>query len=185
MTIVLQEQEVTQALVFVNEQISFHERRAEKYADNERRRKMHLDTAAKFSALAKTITDLRAAAQQGQPVPKPVSGQQLSLCLEDVQGLPPELLAELSISTSDWQEFDIITLINDAGGILTLDKILISLFKKTGEIHKRTVVNNRINRMMGKGLLFGVPNRKGVYSTAELSDEQSEKLNNNPGGSAT
>ena len=181
MSIVQQDQEVTLALVFINEQIAFHEKRAAKMPERDFRHQMHVDTAEKFKHLAKVVADLQSASQEKRRASKPPSGQQLLLSLEDVSGLPEELLAELSISTSDWQEFDIITLVEAAGGIQTLDKIIIGLYKKTGEIHKRTVVNNRINRMMGKGLIFGVPNRKGVYTTKEMSSLEIEALNKTEG----
>ena len=63
-----------------------------------------------------------------------------------------------------------------SGGVLSLDKLLIGLYKKTGEIHKRQALVSRLYRMSQKGVVFGVANKKGFYATRELSDEEIEKL---------
>lgn len=100
----------------------------------------------------------------------------ITLTLEDIEGLPPELMQELSISDADRLEFTIVSIINDAGGILSLDKIIVGLYKKTGEVHKRSTLTSRLYRMIQKSLIYSVPYRKGIYSTQELTDDDVKRL---------
>ena len=104
------------------------------------------------------------------------SPRSLALSPEDIEGLPPELIEELSISDSDMADFAILSAVDEAGGVVSLDKLLILMFKKTGEIHKRAALNSRIYRMVQKGTMFAVPGRKGVYSTRELSEEEASAI---------
>ncbi len=100
----------------------------------------------------------------------------MSLTLEDVEGLPSELMQELSISDSDKLDFAIESIMNEAGGVLSLDKILIGLWKKTGEIHKRGNLTSRLYRMRQKGTIHAVPNKSGYYSTRPLSEQDVRRL---------
>ena len=168
---------ITQDLSFLHEQIAFHEKRAASLKDTEWRAKIHLETADKFRSVISHITDLLSQYQQ-QKAPKSPASAQLSLKLEDIEDLPEDLIKQLSISDSDRVEFAITSLIEEAGGILSLDKILIGLYKRTGEIHKRSITNNRILRMIQRKELFSVPSKKGAYSTRELSPDEVDKIIN-------
>jgi len=168
---------------FVDDQITFQEKMAAKYAKIPYRQKLHLGSRDKFAALKADLEAINKKLDEQSPgATAPAisqqQSQQLALTPEDVQGLPPELLSELSISTSDRAEFDIITLINDAGGLLTLDRILIGLFRKTGEIHKRATMTSRLYRMGQKGLISSVPNRKGLYATSQVTEDQGQASEN-------
>ena len=88
---------------------------------------------------------------------------------DDLAGLPPELLAELSTSTTKAQSDVLVQIINDRGGTATLDQILIDLYKKHGEIGKRVLVQNRLYRLYKRGYLWPMPGRKGVYTTTQPS----------------
>ena len=55
---------------------------------------------------------------------------------EVIEGLPKELMDELSISDADRTEFAIMNIIDENGGIASLDNILIGLYKKTNDILK-------------------------------------------------
>lgn len=96
---------------------------------------------------------------------------------KDLEGLPDELIAQLSISESDREEFELLALIEAAGGTMSLDQILIGLYKKRGEIYERVKLNQRLYRMATKGALYSVPGRKGWYSIYEPSgsNQQDEK----------
>ena len=89
-------------LLFIGEQINFHEKRAEAFEGG--RKKLHLETASKLKALSDELSKLYAAVESGKTKP-PALGHQLSLSLEDIDGLPPELVQELSISNTDRTEF--------------------------------------------------------------------------------
>lgn len=98
----------------------------------------------------------------------------INLLPSDLIDLPPAVIAQLALTESDNYELDLVRLIDSVGGIISLDKLIILLFREKGEIVDRTQLNARLNRMMRKGVLFSYPKRKGVYSTKELSDEKTD-----------
>lgn len=159
---------------FVNGQAEFHEAMAKKFVHDKNRLDKHLTTARQFRSLHAA---LMSAGQGQQSTSAPANGPvQLDLTFEEVEGLPAELVQELSISDGDRTEFVILKIIRELGGIASLDRILVGLYRQTNEIMKRTTLTSRIYRMTQKGLLYSVPNRKGVYSTRELTPEDVEKL---------
>ncbi|MDP1707974.1 MAG: hypothetical protein Q8L89_02765 [Gammaproteobacteria bacterium] len=169
---------IAQDLAVINEQITFHEKRAASTKSNDWRQKLHLQTAEKLRSVSDHIIKLQSDLAEATNCPKPIKiGNQLSLNYAELKGLPDELIQELSIDT-DRTEFTIIELIDEAGGLLSLDKILVGLYKKTGDIHKRTLLNNRLYRMVQRGELFSVSGKKGVYSTRVLSDNEMEEILN-------
>lgn len=155
---------------FVKEQGAFHARQADKYADNPRRKEAHLATAAKFGDLAGVLQEI----ELMDPPQKNVTGERkrLNLTWEEVKDLPEELLAELSVSDADRLEFTIIAIIEDAGGVASLDRIIMEYYKRTGEVLKRPVMNNRLYRMVQKEAIHAVQGKKGVYTLQPLSDEE-------------
>lgn len=163
---------------FVKEQADFHHKMVEKVGAASFRGNLHKGTAQKFLSL---LDDLEIADRQ-LDAPQPVSvtkksGQvQLSLTLPEIQDLPEELIAELSIKDADKTEFAIINAVEESGGIITLDRLLIALYKRTGEIYKRNSLYSTISRMVNKNLLYYVPGKKGVYSNEQLSDEDALSL---------
>ena len=169
---------------FVNEQIAFHQNKAAvfskgsaKYPPNSYRSEAHQKMAQRFAEQAAYIIDLHNQLQAKQhSIGKSIISSKLGLTPEEIDGLPPELLEELSITEADKADFAVIAVIDEAGGVLSLDKILIALYRKTGEVNKRANLNSRVYRLVNKGSLFNVPGRKGVYSTQELTEEDAAKL---------
>ena len=167
---------------FVNQQITFHVSRAKIYGHSEFRKKKHLETAERFESLLEYLkqpetTGIDADTDESAKtiLPKQL---RLSLTPKDIEGLPEELLAELSVSASDKTEFLILSMIEAAGGLLSLDHILVGVFRETAEISKRTAMTNRLYRMVQKGLVYSVPGKKGVYSAQDFSEEEVENLLN-------
>lgn len=159
-------------LAFVNEQVDFHEKMVEKFSPTSFRGALHRGTADKFKALAADLESADKSIDSPQTGRLPAKGQvQLSLTIDDLEGLPDELVKELSLSDADKVEFEIVNSIEDAGGVISLDKLLIALYKRTGEIHKRNSLYSRLGRMASKNLIYYVPGKKGVYSTEQLSAE--------------
>jgi hypothetical protein len=181
MDIVHLNQIVSQDLAILQEQVDFHKKRAAKLdkvatADSKSRAKLHIATAEKLLTVYAHIQVLHTELIN-VPALKPITiNDQLSLSLDEIQDLPPELLAELSVD-ADKTEFAILALLREGGGVLSMDKILIGLFKRTGEIHKRSALNNRLYRMEKNGDLFKVPGKKSAYSIRELTTEELEQLN--------
>ncbi|TWC65285.1 hypothetical protein FBX98_11448 [Burkholderia sp. SJZ115] len=82
------------------------------------------------------------------------------------------MLAELSLNDSDRKDFLIVEIIDDIGGTASLDRILVNLYKRTGEIEKRTKLVSRLYRMVSKDLIYQSPDRKGVYTTSKPNEER-------------
>ncbi|MDF0749911.1 hypothetical protein NLU14_06680 [Marinobacter sp. 71-i] len=163
-------------LDFVKEQIQIQEKLAEKFGNKEYRKNLHLGSAKKFSDLYDDLLTLQKQLD-GSSGSAPLDSPQIELNYEDVEGLPEELLQELSFSESDKLDFKIQKIIDENGGMASLDKIIVALYKETGEIHKRTSMTSKLYRMAQKDAVFSVPGRKGVYSTKPVttSKEPSEQ----------
>ncbi len=158
---------------FVKEQMANQEKLARRYSDDIGRAEFHRKALISFQSL---IDDIDMAQKEIDSRKKPHDSalRQLALTPDDLEGLPQELISELSISDADKLEFAILGVIEEAGGILTLDRILINLYRKTGEIFKRNALTSRIYRMIQKKLIFPVGTRKGIYSTFEVEGEQAD-----------
>lgn len=181
---------VQQDISLLNEQITFHEKRSVAVQNEPWRTKIHQHTANSLRVINTHMLDMLSTIKEQettiQSLQKELDGvqhqpkslktsHQINLTFDDIQDLPDELIKELSINKDDL-DFIISNLIAEAGGILSLDKILVGLYKKTGEIHKRTAINNRLYRMGTRGELFSVPGKKGVYSTEQLTIEQMNQM---------
>lgn len=177
-------QSVPEAVAFVQGQAAFHEQKGQTFADtNPRRSAQHVRFSTQFAELAAFIERQAAFVDKleddlaRRPPPFGLVGPvQLSLRLEDIEGLPEELIRELSITEGDKMDFTIQSLMHDAGGIMSLDQLLIGLYRRTNEIHKRSNLNARLYRMTKKNALFDVPGRKGVYSIRPISEEEAGTL---------
>jgi len=162
-------------IAFVNNQEKFHIERAKIFANNPYKKTKHLETAEKFENLALFINSL-ANEKEPEKEQKKFTQLKLSLSPQDIEDLPEDLIKELSISDADKAEFVILNMIEEAGGIMSLDQIIVGLYKLTNEINKRNAITNRMYRMGNKGLIHAVPNKKGVYSLEPISDEDSSNL---------
>lgn len=163
----------------VNEQLTFHEGRAKAYAD------AHPARAAKHKQTAERLRELLAYLDGLPPreatstahLPNRPAQLRLSLRAEDLDGLPQELLDELSTSGAENKtEATILTLLQEAGGVMSLDQLLVGLFRRAGELHKRPALTNRLYRMAQKGLIFSVPGKKGAYSDTRLTEQDAAEL---------
>jgi hypothetical protein len=171
----------------VNEQIAFHAKQAKLHASDPYRRTKHTKTAERFQKLLVYITALETQVMDLAGILRDDAAKQLdsalssrarqrSLTPEDIKDLPDELIKELSLNAADHTEFAIVSLIDESGGMLSLDRLLIGLYKKTKEIHKRQALIQRLYRMAQKQLVFTVPGKKGVYSTREIDQEEADRL---------
>ena len=82
----------------------------------------------------------------------------------DIEGLPQELIDQLNLNSPEFKDFVLVDVIDSLGGIGSIDKILIELYKKSGEIENRNKLMNRLYRMSAKGLIYSDPTKKGIYS---------------------
>lgn len=172
---------VDRLIEFVKQQEEFQSRMARKYLGTGYREALHRNAVKRFQELlslleglkAESDSDQRQAAISQKP---PASRQRVMLTLDDINGIPAELLAELNLSDTDRQELLIEKIIADAGGVLSLDKILIALYRTTGSVVKRATVLARLYRMANRGLIYTLPSKKGLYSTFEMSKDDVRRL---------
>ena len=156
---------------FVNEQIGFHQQMADQAEreGNDRRLTRHQTIMARYADLLMVLFDYR------ERTRKP-SVKRLALTWEEVHDLPPELLKELSVSDGDKLEFEIIKVMEDMGGVASLDRLLVALYRTTGEVYQRTWLNNRLYRMGQKEMIHSVPGKKGVYSLEPMDKDEASAL---------
>lgn len=155
-------------VAFVKDQVKFHRERSEAFSKNNFRKQKHNETAEKFQSLLDYLESLETNSQ--------IKGDySLVLTPDDLEGLPQELLNELSISDADRAEFKIMEYIREHGGMMSLDQIMVAHYQATGEIVKRSAMTNRLYRMANKGLIDSVPNKKGVYALKNAQKELFEQ----------
>ncbi|MXW19632.1 MAG: hypothetical protein F4Y00_07750 [Bacteroidetes bacterium SB0662_bin_6] len=144
----------------------------EKDTDNEKTTSRYKKRIHRFEKLQKFLEDTQDQQQ------KAVETRVTSLYLQpaELKDLPEELIKELSITESDRLEYDIVNLIEQLGGVASIDRILIGFYNLSGKITKRQEINSRLYRMSKKMLIYSVPGRKGVYSLKPLSREEGKVL---------
>lgn len=100
----------------------------------------------------------------------------LYLIADDLEGLPPELIKELNVSDSDRKDMYLVELIKRCGGKISLDKLLIAIYKDSSEIYERNKLMTRLYRMSQKDLIYTHPVKKGQYSIQpwNLDDHEDE-----------
>jgi hypothetical protein len=162
-------------VAFVKDHGAFHEKRAQEFqTSSPSRAKRHRQTAetlnnmlADFATVGAEFALLKLGIEKtpnSDAAPQQAKSPRLSLTEEDIQGLPGELLNELSLSAGDRTEFAILSIMEESNGISTLDRLLIGLYRKTGEILKRDKLISRLYRMAQKNLVYSVSGKKGVYT---------------------
>lgn len=167
---------IEECLEFVNDQAKFHADRAKQYAGSPRAIK-HSETRAKFLELKEFILSLSSVSDEKEPAAKfPTRQLRLTLSPQEIDGLPDELIEELSISKTDKVEYAILNTLEELGGAASLDQLIVYIFRETGEIQKRTTLTNRLYRMAGKAVVHSVPDKKGVYSLQPLQPGQLDEM---------
>jgi hypothetical protein len=162
-----------ESVEFVKRQLTFHQRRADK-AHAEGQPSAHHGLARDFGVLLSFLTsplaaDIEAAALANGDVPDDLSflvdsPTQVSPAL--LKGLPPELVEQLQISDTERFQWQVVDLINRTPDrIISIEVLLIALFKATGKVHERLDLSNRMYRMARKGMVYSVPGKKGWYTT--------------------
>ena len=164
---------------FVKEQISVHDKLITKFASNGRfpneyRYSLHQSTRARFQSLLEDIESADNLLKNASDSKKEIGKKQIQLQIfpSDLEGLPQDLLDELSVQPGDSLELTILKILEDHGGIASLDQLLIGIYRATEEVHKRSNFTAKLYRMIQKGMIFSVPGKKGVYSLKQFSSEE-------------
>ncbi len=165
-------------VAFVKDQVGVQQKLARKYDEDSYRSGLHQKTASNFAELGRFLEEIqKKGTQQTAYLNRGDSPQKrILLTFEEIENAPDELLKELNLTDTDRQELMIEFLIADAGGVLSLDKIMIELYKRTREVPKRNALVSRLYRMASRGMIYNVPGKKGVYSTYELSEAEAKKM---------
>lgn len=80
--------------------------------------------------------------------------------------LPEELRSQLQVGKLGELEREIVAVIRDVyQGVANVDEILVGLYRRSGVVHERQPLANRLYRMGQAGHLISVPRKKGVYRT--------------------
>jgi hypothetical protein len=163
-------------VAFVKEQVGVQDRLSRKY-DDPFRKSVHQKAAKNFSELGEFLIEIKAKGTRDTSFLNRGDSPQKKLLLtfEDIDGAPEELLRELNVTETDRQDLLIEYLIAQTGGVLSLDRIMVELFKRNKpEIPKRNTITSRLYRMASKGMIYNVPGKKGVYSTYEMTEEDAK-----------
>lgn len=190
---------------FVNEQMGVQKKLSEKYTEDWRKN-LHLESAKKFEAMASDLneailqfaklneekaalnhqilslkTDLETCQSQlavSRGGEQPDLNKILYLHPDELDGLPDEVIAELSESARDKTDVQILDVIEGNGGFITLDQLLVRMYKQYGEAFKRANLNARLYRMTQSKALYPVPGKKGAYTTNPNMLEEGDLFGN-------
>jgi len=164
-------------LKFVNEQIAFQQKIIEGLAASPNKQKFHKLLLERYEALRNYL--MNKDNKEGATGGNSSKGIRLSLTPSDIAGLPESLLEELSIS-EDRSEFAILNVLEDAGGIASLDQLLVGIFKKTKDVYKRQALTAKLYRMSQKELIWGCRARRGSIPLGpSLRKRQTSSLGEN------
>lgn len=144
---------------FCQEQADFHEKQSTRSNLKPERQNKHVRLANKFKDAVTALSGSQ------QPEHAPAQGDLFRIDPYDVSDLPEELVNELTIPKSDNDEVRMVHLLRLAGRPLSINEIMVGLFRKFGDVSKRTTVNSRLYRMANKGDLVSMD--KGVYALAD------------------
>jgi hypothetical protein len=163
---------------FVKEHVALQHKLAKKYEDSPFRKNQHLDSAKGFADIEQFLTEIQKKGTSDTSYlnrgDSPL--KRLHLTYEDISDLTEDQLRELNLTEADRQDLVVEHMIAQNGGIYSLDKIMVDLFRQTKEFPKRSTIISRLYRMAGKGMIYNVPGKKGVYSTYEMTEQDARKL---------
>ena len=83
--------------------------------------------------------------------------------VNDLSGLPDELLSQLSVSQVDILERQILAVFETLGGSADLDQVLIGLYRKFQVVQKRRFLQNKLWRMVRKGQIQKSKGARGQF----------------------
>lgn len=168
-------------LVFVNEQVAVQSRLAKKYAKDNARSALHTASRDSFIHLLDAMNEADEALDKAEAAAGEARSQvqtpALTLTPDELEGLPKELLQELSEgAVPDKIEAAILAAIRGRDGIASLDQILVAVYRQTGELVKRNTLTSKLYRMAQKQTIYSVPEKKGAYSLKRISFEDAQRM---------
>ena len=95
---------------------------------------------------------------------------------EEAKELPKDLRNQLNFRSD--LEISIKEAMDAHGGIISLNRLLVEIWKQTGEVYERRAVSAKLFRMSSQKHVYRVLGKKGVYSTKPISKiEMAEIMN--------
>lgn len=153
---------INEIIGYVKDQISFYTKSIENpKTRNVKFFEFHLEKHKQILEILENLEDFRTSP------PLTTSNAEndfLTLRPDDIKGLPAEVLQELGLAPSDYLEFDIVNVIDRCGGTMSLDHIILHIYKDTGELLKRKMLTAKLYRMVNKGLIYNYKDKRGVYT---------------------
>jgi len=153
-------QNVTDLLEFLNEEVLLNQRLMQSPLGEEQRQQYE-ERATKLQEIREILEKVKR--EEGGAREKEMP--RLNLTPRELKDLPEDVLNQLSISDSDKQEFEIVDAIERNGGMMSLDMLIVTLYRETKKVWERSRLNAKLYRMSQKGLIRSVPGKKAVYST--------------------
>jgi hypothetical protein len=95
----------------------------------------------------------------------------------DTSDLPAELLKELSAGHADKLEDQIVDVMRAHGGSADLDQLLIGLYRKSRVVQKRRFLQNKLWRMVRKGLLRKNREDRGTFFLVADAEQRNRREN--------
>lgn len=167
---------LVEAIEFVKRELAYHQRQASKAPGQPT---VHHKLAREFEALFALLGSPELAAAMTRAQAKTAGDDALAFIADNptqvhpalLEGLPSELVEQLQISDTDRFQWQVVDIINRAPDrIVSIEVLLIALFKMTGRVYERLDLSNRMYRMARKGMAFSVPGRKGWYTTVPTDE---------------
>ncbi|HET6906556.1 MAG TPA: hypothetical protein VFH52_06385 [Rhodanobacteraceae bacterium] len=152
---------IAEIIAFCKAQSAYHTKRAAWRNIKPEAEASHKKFSAQFDAAVRLLERLPSqnpAGESGQ------SAQSDLFAIDpfDLDGLPEDLVSELTISRADQEDAQIIQLFRIAQRPLNINEVMVGLYRKFDVRQKRTAVSARLYRMAARGELVNV--EKGVYS---------------------
>jgi hypothetical protein len=126
------------------------------------------DLSKKQTALAEALEQVAA-----ELVASRIRLRSVSNALGDLSDLPPEVLAELSVTKLDDLEQQMRDIVASGADEVGLDVVIVELYRRHKVVHPRRFVMNKLYRMAQKGLIYGVEGKKGVYTVVKPPSSRS------------
>lgn len=147
-----------EALEFVSQEAEYHDEQSSKLLtlNNEDAKGLyHYEKKRLFSALYNLLVDT-----QNRLNPDKSTS---TILPSELEGLPRELLEQLS---TDTHEINILKIMEDHSGPISLDRLILNFYKLHGEVLDRRKLTTKLYRMCKSGSLYTVGER-GIYSLYE------------------
>ena len=115
---------LAQFIPFVNEQVAVQARLANRYGNDEKRSGLHKASSDAFRSLLDAVNTADKQLDAGSQ--RSFKGNPLTIRPQELEDLPPELLAELSEGVvADRGDLVLLKIVEENGGVASLDQILI------------------------------------------------------------